>query len=92
MLLLALVAWVWLPQLVSASISRDWLRFAVVDTGPVEATIAATGLVVPEIQQVLASPVDARVLRILSGLAPVSMRASPSSNSTSARRAWTWTS
>ena len=65
MLLLALVAWVWLPQLVSASIARDRLRFAVVDTGPVEATIAATGLVVPEIEQVLASPVDARVLRIL---------------------------
>jgi HlyD family secretion protein len=31
----------------------------------VDATIAATGLVVPEIEQVLASPVDARVLRVL---------------------------
>ncbi len=62
---IAVAAWLWLPSLISPSISRGRLRFAVVETGPVEATIAATGLIVPEIEQVLASPVDARVLRIL---------------------------
>ncbi len=52
----------------------DWLRPAVarsrvrtsrVDVGPIEATITAAGLVVPEVEQVLSSPIDARVVRIL---------------------------
>src|SRR5690606_6807436 len=30
-----------------------------------DATVSATGLVVPEIEQVITSPVDARVLRVL---------------------------
>ena len=41
------------------------MRTAVADAGPIEAVITATGTVVPEVEQVVSSPVDARVLRIL---------------------------
>jgi HlyD family secretion protein len=46
------------------SIDRSRVRLATVEVGPVDASISATGLVVPEVEQVIASPVDARVLRI----------------------------
>jgi HlyD family secretion protein len=58
-------ALVWLPGLVRPSISRPSVRTAVADAGPIEAVITATGTVVPEVEQVVSSPVDARVLRIL---------------------------
>jgi HlyD family secretion protein len=58
-------ALVWLPGLVRPSISRASVRTAVADAGPIEAVITATGTVVPEVEQVVSSPVDARVLRIL---------------------------
>ncbi len=62
---LLLVGYFSLPGLVAPSISRDRIRTALVESGPVDSTIAATGVVVPEIEQVVTSPVDARVLRIL---------------------------
>jgi len=55
----------WLPGLVSPAINRGGVRIAVADIGPVESVITATGTVVPEVEQVVSSPVDARVLRIL---------------------------
>jgi HlyD family secretion protein len=58
-------ALVWLPGLVRPSISRTSVRTAVADAGPIEAVITATATVVPEVEQVVSSPVDARVLRIL---------------------------
>jgi HlyD family secretion protein len=56
---------VWLPGWMRPSIPRSRLRTARVTTGPIEAAIMATGLVVPEVERVLSSPLDARVLRIL---------------------------
>ena len=55
----------WLPDMLRPGVARARIRTARVSTGPVEATIMAAGTVVPEIERVLASPVDARVLRIL---------------------------
>jgi HlyD family secretion protein len=55
----------WLPGWLRPSISRTRLRTAHVTTGPVEAVIMASGTVVPEIERVLSSPLDARVLRLL---------------------------
>jgi HlyD family secretion protein len=54
-----------LPGAISPSVSRARIRTAVVERGPVEATISATGLVLPEVEQVVTTPVDARVVRIL---------------------------
>jgi HlyD family secretion protein len=47
------------------SLKRSLIRVAVADQGPVDASISATGVVVPETEQVLSSPVDARLLRVL---------------------------
>ena len=55
----------WGPGWISPSVSRARLRTARVDAGPIEAVISASGTVLPEIEEVLSSPVDARVLRIL---------------------------
>ena len=55
----------WLPGWLRPSIPRARLRTARVTMGPIEAAIMATGTVVPEVERVLSSPLDARVLRIL---------------------------
>jgi HlyD family secretion protein len=47
------------------SVARAAVRTARVDWGPLEATVTAAGVVVPEVEQVIPSPIDARVLRIL---------------------------
>jgi HlyD family secretion protein len=50
---------------VEPSVRRNRLRTARVERGPVEATLTATGVVVPQVEQVLTSPIDTRVLRVL---------------------------
>jgi HlyD family secretion protein len=55
----------WLPDLLRPTVSRARIRTARVTAGPVDAMIEASGTVVPEIERVLSSPLDARVLRIL---------------------------
>ena len=62
---LAAAGYLWLPGLLSPSLSRDAIRTAVVERGAVDASISATGVVVPAIEQVITSPVEARVLRLL---------------------------
>lgn len=47
------------------SLQRSMVRTAIVDEGPVDASLSATGVVVPETEQVLSSPVDARLLRVV---------------------------
>lgn len=55
----------WGAGLLRPSVRRSAIRTAVVDLGPVDATLSATGIVVPETEQVLSSPVDARLLRVV---------------------------
>ena len=62
---LAAVGYLWLPGLLSPSIRRDAIRTAIVERGAVDAAISATGVVVPAIEQVITSPVEARVLRLI---------------------------
>jgi HlyD family secretion protein len=62
---LAAAALVWGGAWLKPTVARARVRTAKVDTGPLEATITATGTVVPEIEQVISSPLDARVVRIL---------------------------
>ena len=50
---------------ITPSVSRSSLRTAVVERGPVQATISASGVVVPEYEQTLSSPADTRVLAVL---------------------------
>jgi len=55
----------WGFGVIRPSLKRSMVRTAVVDRGPVDASLSATGVVVPEIEQVLSSPVDARLLRVV---------------------------
>ena len=55
----------WFPGSIRPSVSRTRIRTARVTTGPVEAVIMASGTVAPEVERVLSSPLDARVLRLL---------------------------
>jgi HlyD family secretion protein len=59
----AVLAWGF--GLIRPSIKRSQVRTGVVDTGPVDSSLSASGTVVPEVEQVLSSPVDARVLKVL---------------------------
>jgi len=56
---------IWLPGWISPSLNRNRIRTAKVDRGPIEATITASGTVVPEFEQVIPSPIETRVLKIL---------------------------
>lgn len=56
---------VFLPGWIRPSVSAARIRTARVTTGPVEAVIMASGTVAPEVERVLSSPLDARVLRLL---------------------------
>jgi HlyD family secretion protein len=55
----------WGPTFLTPSVSRVQVRTSLVSVGPIESTLTASGTVVPEFEQVLAAPLDARVLRIL---------------------------
>jgi HlyD family secretion protein len=55
---------IWLVSWISPSVKRNELRTAKVEEGPLVASISASGLVVPEIEQVLTSSIDSRILRI----------------------------
>jgi HlyD family secretion protein len=55
----------WGAGVLRPSLKRSAIRTAVVDEGPVDATLSATGTVVPQTEQVLSSPVDARLLRVV---------------------------
>jgi HlyD family secretion protein len=63
-LIVALIV-AFLPGWMRPSIARARMRTAPVTAGPVEAVIMASGTVAPEVERVLSSPLDARVLRLL---------------------------
>jgi HlyD family secretion protein len=56
---------IWGPRLLKATVARTQIRTARVDAGPLESQITASGKVVPEFEQVLSSPLNARVVKIL---------------------------
>ncbi len=64
-IVIAVLVFVWMPRLIQPTVARTAIRIARVDAGPIEAQISASGLIVPEFEQVISSPVNARVLKIL---------------------------
>ncbi|MEJ8756048.1 HlyD family efflux transporter periplasmic adaptor subunit [Pontibacter sp. H259] len=52
-------------NLLTPGIDRETLRTAVVEQGPVVATITASGMVVPEQEQVITSPIQARIEQVV---------------------------
>jgi HlyD family secretion protein len=53
------------PHWLRPSVDRNDVRFARVERGDLEATVRASGNVVPANERVLSSPVEARVVRVL---------------------------
>jgi HlyD family secretion protein len=74
---LVAAVFIWGPRLINPSIARARIRTAKVDKGPIEATITASGTVVPEFEGVISSPVNARVLKILKGPGAVLSKGDP---------------
>lgn len=64
---LAALIWlsVWLPSWVRPALDPNRIRTAQVQWGAVEETIAASGTVVPQFEQIIFSPVNTRLVRIL---------------------------
>jgi HlyD family secretion protein len=60
-----ILAFTYGPSLLRPTVPRSRVRVEKVDRGPVEASITASGTVMPDLEEVIASPVDARVTRIL---------------------------
>jgi HlyD family secretion protein len=56
---------IYAPRLIKPTLNRSRIRTAKVDSGPMEATLSASGTVVPEFEQVISSPLNARVTKIL---------------------------
>jgi HlyD family secretion protein len=54
-----------LPGWMRPAINRSRVRVATVTRGPIDAVITASGSVVPAVERILSSPVDARLLRVL---------------------------
>jgi HlyD family secretion protein len=54
-----------LPGWMRPTLARARVRTAVVEAGPIEAVITAAGTVMPEVERILSSPVEARLLRLL---------------------------
>jgi HlyD family secretion protein len=55
----------WGTDLLRPSVRRDRVRTARVESGPLEASLTASGTVVPAVEHVISSPIDARVLAVL---------------------------
>ena len=64
---LAALIWiaVWLPSWIRPVLDPNRIRTAQVQWGAVEETIAASGTVVPQFEQIIFSPVNTRLVRIL---------------------------
>lgn len=61
----ALAAAVWqLRNTLQTSINSDRIRIAVVEEGPIENTLNATGLVLPEFEQVSTAPISAAIEQV----------------------------
>ncbi|HEU4619714.1 MAG TPA: HlyD family efflux transporter periplasmic adaptor subunit [Gammaproteobacteria bacterium] len=60
---IATLAWS-TPRFLRPSVERADLRIATVERGPLEATVTATGTIVPGIEQTVSSPVGAEVLAV----------------------------
>ena len=52
-------------NLITPSLERSEIRTAVVERGSVQATLTATGVVVPELEQAITSPIQARVEQVV---------------------------
>jgi len=56
---------VWAIGLLEPNLKRDQVRIGKVQRGAIEAVISGSGTVQPAAEQVISSPIEARVIRVL---------------------------
>lgn len=76
-LALIIAFFVWVPGWIKPSLSRSRLRTAKVDRGSIEATLSASGTIAPEVEQVVSSPIESRIIKILKRPGDQVMRGDP---------------
>jgi len=59
-ILVLLALWVF-NSLISRSVSRSTMRTAVAEMGPLEATITASGVIIPDFEQAVTSPIQSKI-------------------------------
>ncbi|KAA3440621.1 efflux RND transporter periplasmic adaptor subunit [Rufibacter hautae] len=52
-------------SVLETEVPKSELRFATVEVGAVEASLTASGVVVPEVEEIIASPIQAKIERVL---------------------------
>ncbi len=62
---LVVIAFLYLRSCISPGISRERIRTAVVELGSIDASLSASGVVVPEYEQVITSPVRSTIVEVL---------------------------
>lgn len=66
LLIIVLVAIIFfLRNSLNTNISNNQITIGVVDQGPIENTISATGEIIPEFEQVISSPIDASIQKVI---------------------------
>jgi len=63
--LLLIVGLVALRAVLRPSLERNRIRTSVVEIGPIEASVTASGVTVPEYEQTITSPVQTKIVRAL---------------------------
>ncbi|MEW6733538.1 MAG: efflux RND transporter periplasmic adaptor subunit [Acidobacteriota bacterium] len=64
-IVLGVATFIYGPRWIKPSLSRTRIRTARVDIGSIEATLTTSGTVVPQFEQVISSPINSKVVKIL---------------------------
>ena len=63
--LVAALSFLGLRLVLKPAVSKDSIITAVATVGPIEATITASGVIVPETEEIISSPIPARIQKVL---------------------------
>ena len=62
--LLLIGAITWIPSLMQSRVNEKDLLFSVVDRGTLEVSVSASGKIVPAVEEIITSPVSARIVEV----------------------------
>lgn len=54
----------WIPSLMQSRVNEKDLLFSVVDRGTLEVSVSASGKIVPAVEEIITSPVSARIVEV----------------------------
>ncbi len=55
---------IWIPSLMQSRVNEKDLLFSVVDRGTLEVSVSASGKIVPAVEEIITSPVSARIVEV----------------------------